>query len=108
VVKTFITKHIGIESVLESRERDLGKGGDTLDSSVVNQHIYPTVLLQNTGQHVLYARVGENMGSCSRSAIEPRDLLVATTRQLLAANARARAWPMPPAEHPVISTTCLS
>lgn len=60
-MKTIITEHIGIKSVLESRERDLGKGGDTLDSSVVNQDIYPTVILKNTGQHVLYARVGENI-----------------------------------------------
>lgn len=60
-MKNCITKYIGIESVLESRERDLSKGGYTPNSSVVYENINPTVLVQNSGQHVLYTRVGENI-----------------------------------------------
>ncbi len=60
-MKNCITKHVGIESVLDSRERDFSKGSYTPNSSIVYQNIYPTVLVQNTGEHVLYARVGENI-----------------------------------------------
>jgi hypothetical protein len=37
--------------------------------------------------------------------MEPRDRAVATTAHPAAAKARATAWPMPPSEHPVTSTT---
>ncbi|CAN1324388.1 hypothetical protein LINPERPRIM_LOCUS33077, partial [Linum perenne] len=39
--------------------------------------------------------------------IELTERLVATTWQSLAANCRAKAWPMPPSEQPVIRTTSL-
>lgn len=59
--KDIRTINVGIESALELRERDLSKRGETLDASVIYQHIYPTVLLQDIGQRVLYAILRRNI-----------------------------------------------
>ncbi|GER47594.1 N-acetylmuramoyl-L-alanine amidase [Striga asiatica] len=50
----------------------------------------------------------KNRGSSCISEMDASERAVATTRQPREANSRASAWPMPPAEQPVITTTCFS
>jgi len=58
---TVLTEYIGVESVLNGRERNLGEWAHALNTSVVNEHVDATVRLDNSVNHSAHALIGLNI-----------------------------------------------
>lgn len=55
------TKHVGVEGVLNLRQRDLSKWSNAQHSCVIDKNIDPPELVKNIGEHARHALLRQNV-----------------------------------------------